>query len=206
MEDEEISQHSSDRLEKVLSRILGPMEITSKLSQLLAYTAVKGTVSYQDIREIIKDDSEDILLMAEGWRLIVPIRTGKSSSWEDRLLLLKDGEVYEIPNIIRYLVRDALHTGRWHPEKAIGELFKELRDPAWERIPELVRAIAEKSINHRISGNQIKKVCLQFGLGNRVDWLIAELKAAGIMSPKLASIPGVVGAGSPIYELNPSVI
>ncbi len=129
MEDEEITQHSSDRLEKVLSGILDPVEITSKLSQLLAYTAVKGTVSYQEVREIVKDDPEDILLLAEGWRLIVPVRTARSSSWEDRLLLLKDGEVYEIPNVIRYLVRDALDTGRWHPERAIGELFKELRDP-----------------------------------------------------------------------------
>ena len=111
-----------------------------------------------------------------------------------------------MPNVIRYLVREAMQSAKWYPEKAIKELFKELTDPAWEKIPELVRAIAEKSINHRISGNQIMKVCLQFGLSDRVDWLIAELKAAGIMSPKLGSIPDVMGAGSPIYELNPSVI
>ena len=196
----------AEALERALSAISSAGKTIRKLSQVLDYGSQKGTMSYQEIKEIIKDDPEDILLMAEGWRLMLPVRSGKSSSWEDRLLLLKDGEVYEIPNIIRYLVKDALHTGEWDTEKAIGELFKELRDPAWKRIPELVRAIAEESINHTISSNQIKKVCLQFGFGNRVDWLIAELKAAGIMSPKLGSIPDVMGAGSPIYELNPSVI
>jgi hypothetical protein len=193
-------------LEKALRRIVGDAEATGRLSQVLVYASLEDTVCYEEIREIIKDDPEDILLMAEGWRLMLPVRSEKSSSWEDRLLLLKDGEVYEIPNIIRYLVKDALRIGRWDTEKAIGEVFKELGDPAWERMPALVGAITEKSINHSISANQIKKVCLQFGLASRVDWLIAELKAAGIMSPKLGSIPDVMEAGSPIYELNPSVI
>jgi hypothetical protein len=193
-------------LEKALRRIVGDGEPTGRLSQVLFYASLEGTISYEKIREIIKDDPEDIVLMAEGWRLMLPVRSEKSSSWEDRLLLFNDGEIYEIPNIVKYLVRDALHIGEWDPEKAIGELFKELRDPAWERIPELVSAIAEESINRRISSNQIKKVCLQFGFGNRVDWLIAELKAAGVMSPKLGSIADVMGAGSPIYELNPSVM
>jgi hypothetical protein len=201
----EITQDSSDRLGKALRAILGPGKITSKLSQVLAYTAVKSTVSYQGIREIIKDDPEDVLLLADKWRLLLPVSTAKSSSWEDRLLLLKDGEIYEIPNIIRYLVEDGLHTGRWDPKKAITRLFEGLGDPDWKEIPGLARSIAEEADNHTITGNQINRICLQLGLGNRVDGLIAELKAAGIMSPKLSSIPEVIRKGSPIYELNPSV-
>ena len=201
-----MTRHFSDPLEKALSGILSAVKITSKLSQVLAYAAVKGTVYYQEIKEIIKDDPEDILLLADKWRLLLAVRTAKSSSWEDRLLLIKEGEVYEIPNIIRCLVREALQTATWNPENAIIELFKEFGDPDWEQIPGLVRSIADKATDHKITGNQIKKICLQFGLSNRVDGLIAELKGAGIMSPKLGSIPDVLGARSPIYQLNPSVI
>ena len=201
-----MTRHFSDPLEKALSGILSAVKITSKLSQVLAYAAVKGTVYYQEIKEIIKDDPEDILLLADKWRLLLPVRTAKSSGWEDRVLLLKDGEKYEMANVIRYLIRDALDTGRWDPEKSIIELFKEFGDPDWEQIPGLVRSIADKATDHKITGNQIKKICLQFGLSNRVDGLIAELKGAGIMSPKLGSIPDVLGARSPIYQLNPSVI
>ena len=206
MENQQPSLGSYDRLEKALSGIFGTGEITRKLSQVLPYAAVEGHMSYQKIKEIIKDDPEDILLLADKWRLLLPIRTTKSSDWEDRVLVLRDGEKYEIPNLIRYLVKNALDTGRWDPEKSINELFKEFGDPDWEKIAGLVRSIAEKAINYKITGNQIKEICLQFGLNDRTDGLIAELKAAGIISPKLGSIPDVVGAQSPIYELNPSVI
>ena len=206
IENRKSSRRSYDRLEKALSGILGTGEITRKLSQVLAHASVNVTVSYQEIKEIIKDDPEDVLLLADKWRLLLPVRTAKSAGWEDRVLVLKDGEKYEIPNLIRYLVKDALDTGRWNPEKAISELFKEFEDPDWEQITGLVRSIAEKAIDYKINGNQIKKICIQSGLSNRVDGLIAELKAAGIISPKLGSIPDVLGAQSPIYELNPSVI
>jgi hypothetical protein len=199
------SRCSYDRLEKALSRILGAVKSTSKLSQVLAYASVNVTVSYQKIKEIIKDDPEDVLLLADKWRLLLPVRTAKSSGWEDRVLVLRDGEIYEIPNLIRYLVKNALDTGRWDPEKSIIELFKKFEEPDWEKITGLVRSIAEKAIDYTITGNQIKEICLQFGLNDRTDALIAELKAAGIISPKLSSIPDVVRAQSPIYELNPSI-
>jgi hypothetical protein len=206
MENEQSSRRSSDRLEKALSRILGAVKSTSKLSQVLAYAVVKGTVSYQETKEIIKDDPEDILLLADKWRLLLPVRTTKSAGWEDRVLVLKDGEKYEIPNLIRYLVKNAIDTGQWDPEKSIMELFKEFEEPDWEKIAGLVRSIAEKAIYYTITGNQIKEICLKSGLNNRVDGLIAELKAAGIISPKLGSIPEALRAQSPIYELNPSTI
>ena len=206
MENRQSSRRSYDRLEKALSGILGTGEITRKLSQVLAYAAVEGRMSYQKIKEIIKDDPEDVLLLADKWRLLLPVRTTKSSDWEDRVLVLRDGEKYEIPNVIRYLIRDALDTGRWDPEKTIIELFKEFGDPDWEKITGLVRSIAEKATGYKITGNQIKEICLKSGLNDRTDGLIAELKAAGIISPKLGSIPEVLGAQSPIYELNPSVI
>jgi len=195
----------TEGLGRALSAVFGPVKITSELSQVLAYASVNGTVSYQEIREIIEDDPEDVLLLADEWRLLLPVRTAKSSSWEDRLVIIKEDEVYEIPNVVRCLVREALKSGTWHPERAIVELFKELGDPGWRQVPGLVRGIAEASVNHTITGNQIKKICLQLGLSNRVDGLIAGLKAAGIISPKLSSIPAVIRAGSPIYELNPSV-
>jgi len=206
MEEREVTQNSSDRLAMALSTILGHAKINNKQSQVLAYAAVKGTVSYQEIKEIIKDDPEDFLLLADKWRLLLPVRTAKSSGWEDRLLIIKNVEVYEIPNVIRYLVREAVKTGIWDPEKAIVKLCKELEDPDCTKIPGLVRSIVEEAVNHKITGNQIKSICVQLGLGDRVDGIIAELKAAGIISPRLSSVPEVNRKGSPIYELNPSVV
>ena len=195
----------TEYLERAMSGAFGHGKLTSQLSQVLAYAAAKDTVSYQEIKEIIKGDPEDALLLADEWRLLLPIRTAKSSSWEDRLLIIKDGEAYEMPNIVRYVAREALKTGTWNSENAIGELFKEFRDPDCKQIPELVRSIAGEAGSHKTTGTQIKMICLRLGLSNRVDSLIAELKAAGIISPRLSSLPEVSREGSPIYELNPAV-
>ena len=103
------------------------------------------------------------------------------------------------------MAREALKTGTWNSENAIGELFKEFRDPDCKQIPELVRSIAGEAGSHKTTGTQIKMICLRLGLSNRVDSLIAELKAAGIISPRLSSLSEVTREGSPIYELNPAV-
>jgi hypothetical protein len=195
----------TEYLERAMSGVFGHGKLTSQLSQVLAYAAAKDTVSYGEIKEIIKADPEDVLLLADEWRLLLPVRTAKSSSWEDRLLIIKDGEAYEMPNIVRYVIKEALKTGTWNSENAIGELFNELGDPNCKQIPELVRSIAGEAGSHKTTGNQIKMICLRLGLSNRVDSLIAELKAAGIISPTLSSLPEVTREGSPIYELNPAV-
>ncbi|MEA3361430.1 MAG: hypothetical protein U9R17_18770 [Thermodesulfobacteriota bacterium] len=63
----------------------------------------------------------------------------------------------------------------------------------------------KKSLNNIVNANQIKKACMEFSLINRVDGLIAELKGAGFMSPKLSSLVEASMLGTPIYELNPSL-
>jgi hypothetical protein len=205
MENGEVPQQFSDPLAEALSAFIGRSKVTSNLARVLAYGASKGTVSFDEIKKIVADDLQEILLVAEEWRLILPTRTRKSSSWEDRLLIIKDGEAYEIPNIVRYVAREALTTGTWHSENAIGALFNEFGDPNCKQIPELVRSIAKEAGSQKITGSQIKMICLRLGLSHRVDSLIAELKAAGIMSPALSSLPEVSKEGSPIYELNPAV-
>jgi len=205
MEDGEVLHDSSDPLAEALSAFLGHGTTTSALARVLAHGLSKAAVSYEEIKQIIGDDVEETLLMADEWRLMLPVRTMKSSSWEDRLLIIKDGEAYEIPNIVRYMAREALRTGTWNPENAIGELFKQLGDPNRKQIPELVKSITEEAGSHKITANQIKMICLGLGLSNRVDSLIAELKAAGIISPSLSSLTEASKKGSPIYEVNPAV-
>jgi len=102
-------------------------------------------------------------------------------------------------------VEEASKTGRWDPGRAITRIFKEMDELAWERMPKLVDRLEEQAENHRIATTKIKKICIELGLGDRVDTLIAELKAAGVMSPKLGSLAEVARTGSPLYELNPSL-
>ena len=195
-----------NKLEKALRRLLQSNELTSCLASVLAHASKRGTISYREIDKIINDNAEDILLLGNGWRLLLPVRTVKSAAWEDRLLLCEPGESYEVPNIIRYLVEEATKTGRWDSEHAITMIFKDMDEPAWERMPKLVERLEEQAENHRIAATNIKKICNDLGLGDRVDMLIAELKGSGVMSPKLGSLAETARVGSPLYELNPSLL
>jgi hypothetical protein len=194
-----------NKLEKALSRLLKCNELTRWLAPVLAHAAKKGNISYREINEIVNDNAEDVLLLGNEWRLLLPVRTRKSAAWEDRLLLCEPGESYEVPNIVRFLVEGASTTGCWDPEHAIMELFKEMGEPAWERMPKLIERLGEQAEDYRIAAVQIKKTCRELGLEERVDTLIAALKGSGVMSPKLGSLAEVARERSPLYEVNPSL-
>jgi hypothetical protein len=194
-----------NKLEKALSGLLRQDELTSCLATILAHAAKKGNISYREIDKIANDDAEDVLLLGNEWRLLLPVRTLKSAAWEDRLLLCEPGESYEVPNIVRYLVEEASRTGGWDSWHALTKLFREMGEPNWERISKLVEELGKRSKDYRVTAVQIKKICNELGMGDRVDALIAELKGGGVMSPKLGSLAEVSRAASPIYELNPSL-
>ncbi|MBA7708758.1 hypothetical protein ES703_117662 [subsurface metagenome] len=194
-----------NKLGRALSRLLNNSELTSCLVRVLGYASKKGRVSYREVEKMVIDGAEDVLLLGNEWRLLLPVRTLKSAAWEDRLLVTKPEELYEMPNIVRYLAEEASRTGHWNPEHAITELFREMGESDWEQMPKLVEWLGEQTKDYRITAAQIKMVCSELGLGNRVDALIAELKGSGIMSPKLGALAEVTRAGVPIYELNPSL-
>ena len=132
-----------NKLEKALSRLLKHSELTSCLAPVLAHASKKGSISYREVEKIVSDNLEEVLLFGNKWRLLIPTRIVKSSAWEDRPLVCKPGESYELPNAVRYLVQNASKTGCWDPTYAITEIFKEMEEPAWQQMPELVRELGK---------------------------------------------------------------
>ena len=193
-------------LKEALSSFLGNTELTDSLAQILTCVSKKGRITFHDVAETVGDNAEEVLLMGYEWRLILPMRTRRTSSWEDRLLLFSPVELYEVPNIVGYLVENASKTGLWEPEVALAELFREMGDQDWHIIPRLVERLWDQSRNCRITAIQIKEICGGLGLGDRVDALIVELKGSGVISPKLRSPAEVSRAGAVIFELNPSLV
>jgi hypothetical protein len=193
-------------LKQALSSFLGNTELTGSLAQILTYISKKDRITFREVAETVADNAEEVLLLGNEWRLILPMRTRRTSSWEDRLLLFDPVELYEVPNVVRYLVEKASKTGLWDPGVALSELFKEMGDPHWNIIPRLVERLGDQSENYRITAIQIKKICSGLDLGDRVDALIVELKGSGVISPQLRSPAEVSRAGAVIFELNPSLL
>jgi hypothetical protein len=195
---------TTQNLEAALSSFL-KADDAAKIAQLLELAVRNRKASYEEAKAVIGEDIEDILILGFGWRLLLPVRAAKAGDWEDKMLTAQTGDIYQTVNVVKHLVKNASKTSRWDPETAITEAFKDIGEPEIDKVQTLVARIGSEAKGRRISGIQIKRLCTELGLGDRVDPLLSELKACGIISPKLNSLTDASRVGTPIYELNPSL-
>ena len=195
----------TDNLTKALRGFLNDTD-AEEISRLLDRVVKSGKITFEDAERTVKSDIEDILLLALKWRLLLPVRASKAGDWEDRMVIPRQGEIYHSPNVVRHLVKNAQVNGTWDPEKAIFEVFKSKGETDTDKMPVLVERMASVLKGHRINGNQIKAICKELGLETKIDPLVSELKACGILSHKLSSLTEVSKAGAPLYEINPSLL
>ena len=194
-----------DNLNKALNSFL-KSDDAAKIAQLLELVVRNKKVAYEEAKAVIGEDIEDILILAYGWRMLLPVKAAKAGDWEDRMLTGQPEETYQAVSVVKHLVENASKTGRWDPETATAAAFEDIGEPEIDKMLILVARIASQVKGRRISGTQIKRLCTELGLGDRVDPLTSELKACGIMSPKLSSLTDPSRVGTPIYELNPCLL
>lgn len=79
------------------------------LAKVLSSIMEKGSISYEEIA--LPDDVKvSLLLLLVKERLLISLQTSRALAWEDRMLTFKDRERYEMPHVIRNLVRNAKKT------------------------------------------------------------------------------------------------
>ena len=140
-----------------------------------------------------------------GPTLTMLLPSSPSAERSSRRLKAAEGELYEMPRVIRCRIRGAAEKGRWDRERAIAEAFREIGEEDWEDLPALVRRLFRRARGLTVTAREIREVAQELGLGEKVDPLIAELKATGVMSPRLGSLTEALKTRTPIYELNPSL-
>lgn len=186
--------------------VIGDDAAAIALDRILIKACDARVISYEEAESIAGEETDDALMLGWEWRLLIPVRTARCAEWDDRMLMLEPGERYEIPNITRVIVYQAIQGEGWHPSKAIADYFKQNREPAWERMPLLVEEIKRGCRNGVITAEGIAGACRRVELGDRVDTMIAIMKGAGVMSPRLGSLNQVAATGVPLYELNPCLL
>jgi hypothetical protein len=191
-------------LEQALRELLG--EATGSLARVLLRASRTGQISYEEAADLAGNDVDEVLLLADQLRLLVPVRSATGSlNWSDALLLCRPGETYRMPNLSRHLVLLAGETGRWDPPGAVAALFREMGEADWALLPALVERLAGAAVNYRVNAFEIETICRDAGLGERVGAMILELKGAGVISPKFDSFSEVRNSKSPVYEINKSI-
>jgi hypothetical protein len=209
IEESRENNHHGDPIQGVqvaLGDLLGSDELTAETALIINDACEKGRISFSKVEEICGDNSEDVLLLCWEWRLLVPVRSSKCGEWDDRLLLLDPGEIYELPNVVKHLVKSARRTGQWDPDVALTELFSDTDETLRRSMPDFLKKMNGLAHFNIINAFQIRQACARANVNHSVDTLIALLKAGGVISPKLRALSDVAKAGSPVYEINPCVV
>jgi hypothetical protein len=192
-------------LEKSLESFMAADIPVSDLAHILYRVFNCERMSYQDLASADYGGMDEALLTLWEWKLVIPVRSSRCSEWDSRILSAEPGEFYEMPNISKTLVKKGVETGAWDSTSAILDLFKSMGEPEWEKMPDLILSIKKNTVYNTINGARINALCIQNGLKNKTGAMIAILKGAGIISPKLAAISQMAKSRSPLYEFNPCV-
>lgn len=194
-----------ENLEKALKSFMTGDIPVSDLARVLSLFSHCERVNCQELASVTYGSVDEVLLALWEWKLVIPVRSFKCSEWDSRILLAEPGESYEMPNISKTLVKMGMETGRWSSTPAILDLFQRMGEPEWEKLPALILSIRKNTMHNKIDGARIGALCIKNGLKDKTGTMIAVLKGAGIISPKLAAISQVAESRSPLYEFNPSV-
>ena len=196
---------SQCNLEKALNTFIAGDTLISDLARILFGALHNDRIHYRDLASAAYASVDEALLALWEWKLVIPVRSSRCSEWDSRILSTKDEEFYEMPNISKALVKKGIETGTWDSMSTILELFQYMGEPEWEKMPDLILSIKKNTVHNSINGAQICVLCTRYRLKDKTGAMIAILKGAGVISPKLVDINRTAKAGSPIYEFNPSV-
>jgi len=192
-------------IETALRTFIPGDTIVSDLAYILSLFSNADRVNYKKLASVTYGSVDEALLILWEWKLVIPVRSSRCGEWDSRILLTESEELYEMPNISKALVKKGMETGSWQSNAAILDLFQCMGEPEWEKMPGLILSIKKNALHNTISGTRIVALCAQNELKNMAGTMIAVLKGAGIISPKLAAIGQVSKLKSPLYEYNPSV-
>lgn len=194
-----------DFLIHALRALVDDEDLTEQFAAVLAKACSRTSISYDSVISMVKEDAQELMLEAWGLKLLIPRRSSSCGEWDYRIPVMRPGEIYEMPNIGRYLVKGAMNSGKWDPGKAAADMYRDMGEEQWEQMPALIRQLDKQARGLVISAAGIDAACRNSGFYHKTGPLILILKGGGIISPKLASGISAAKRRSPVYELNPSL-
>lgn len=185
-------------LEKAVKKRF-PGEDARHIAEILSIATEKGSIVYDEL-DMQGDVKDDLLLLLEKERLLIPARTSRALAWEDRMMIFRSGEVFEMPNVIGHLMRYVEETGEWGPDHAVSRYLEEIGEKTPEEILSLFNKVKVDVRDYKITPEAILRASEEFNLTAEIGRIIAELKGGGIISPCLRDPSRL------LYEVNPSLV
>ncbi|TFF99864.1 MAG: hypothetical protein EU541_03805 [Promethearchaeota archaeon] len=199
--------YDTNNLENALENLYEDLNgvFLENIIKTLIYYLKNNSISFRNIEKIVSEDVIDLLLFLNEKKILIPQKSSHGTlEWGDISLNPNPFETYRMPQITKLLMQKVQETKVWNLKKVITDKFKQIGDPNYQKMPSLIKQMYRISQNHLINGTQIREICCEQGVEERIDSIISELKGIGIMSPTITrSLFSSVRSKSPQYELNP---
>jgi hypothetical protein len=176
-----------------------PEEDHAALIEMLLLAAEKEKIWNNEL-EMPVPVKEDLLMLLERERVLIPYGTSKTIAWEDRVLTFKPGETYEAPHVVTNMLNRAAETGELDPRYAFRKYLREIGEPEPEKMTSFFVHVLDNVENGRISAGTLSEIAGELSLEHRMGTIIAELKGGGVISPCLRD-PSTLS-----YEVNPFLL
>ncbi|MFW6011418.1 MAG: hypothetical protein ACOC8Q_02800, partial [Desulfosalsimonas sp.] len=100
-----------DSLANALREVADEGELVEPLAEVLAEACAHTSISYDTVIFIANENAQELMLAAWDLKLLIPRRRGACGEWDYRIPVMRRGEIYEMPNIARYLAKGAMNSG-----------------------------------------------------------------------------------------------
>lgn len=185
-------------LEDALSDVF-PDEDHAALIEMLLLATKRDKIRNNEL-QMPEQVKEDLLMLLERERVLIPFETSKTIAWEDRVLTFKPGETYEAPHVIKNMLTRAEETGGLDTRYAFRMYLREIGEPEPETMTVFFDHVLDNVENGRISAEALSEIAEELSLEHRMGTIIAELKGGGVISPCLRD-PSTLS-----YEVNPFLL
>ena len=189
---------NTQRLKTALKSQLQQQE-ADQLATLLEAGLSTETIPYEDI-DLPEDQKNDCILTAFEERMLIPVKSGQSPAWEDRILALCPGEIYFIPPVVRKLIERAGQTGKLDPERAVKEALPAEAGNHVNELVQLFQHVKRHAPSYTVEVGLMGTIMRQLEIALDLHDVIDLFVICGIIS---SCTRGPMSTGLVWYEINP---
>ncbi len=186
------------RLTAALSVQFSPDD-AEKMAKLIS-AALRSENIYTEEIPLSDEDMHDFLLMAFEERILIPVRSRQSGSWEDRVLRFAPEEMFFMPHVVRILFENAGKNGALDAETAVRQVLSHHTENYVEDSVRFLKEMRPHTKSCMAEGGLMSAVAQGAGISSDVHDIVDTCVVAGIMNP---CTRGSTIQGLAWYEFHP---
>ncbi|MFW6011764.1 MAG: hypothetical protein ACOC8R_01630 [Desulfosalsimonas sp.] len=158
-------------------------EDEARLMAKLIHAALQAENVYTEQIPMSEEEKHELLRMAFEERILIPVRSSQTGSWENRVLRFAPEEMFFMPYVARLLFENAGKTGFLDAETAIRQALSHQPDNHVEESVKFLKEMRPHTKSCMAEGGLMAAVARGAKITADVHDIVDTCVVAGIMNP-----------------------